>query len=56
MLEMVKNPSVDLWGLPWVQAAPQVENMLRGIAREQSLAREQNQEFGGRMGRLRAES
>lgn len=32
MLELVKNPNADLWRLPWVKAAPQVEAMLLNIA------------------------
>jgi hypothetical protein len=32
MLEMLKSPAIDLWSLPWIKAAPQVEAMLMGIA------------------------
>lgn len=35
MLEMVKNQTYDIWSLPWMKTAPQVESMLMNLAHSQ---------------------
>lgn len=35
VLELLKNPSVDLFSLPWMRTAPQVEQMLLSLAHSQ---------------------
>ncbi|UJO20132.1 General negative regulator of transcription subunit 1 [Fulvia fulva] len=35
LLEMMKNQTYDLWNLPFMKAAPQVEHMLVGLAHRQ---------------------
>lgn len=35
VLELLKNPAVDVWNLPWMKTAPQVESMLAGLAHSQ---------------------
>lgn len=35
MLEMVKSSAYDIWNLPWMKAAPQVEQMLVNLAHSQ---------------------
>nr|OQO20171.1 hypothetical protein B0A51_13367 [Rachicladosporium sp. CCFEE 5018] len=35
MLEVIKNPSYDVWGMPWVKAHGQVENMLMTLVQHQ---------------------
>jgi CCR4-NOT transcription complex subunit 1 len=35
MLEMVKNQAYNIWDLPWVKAAPQIEAMLVNLAQSQ---------------------
>ncbi|KAF2165848.1 hypothetical protein M409DRAFT_67163 [Zasmidium cellare ATCC 36951] len=35
MLELVKNQTYDIWGLPWMKTAPQVESMLTNLAQSQ---------------------
>jgi CCR4-NOT transcription complex subunit 1 len=35
MLEMVKNETNNIWSLPWIKTAPQVESMLLNLAHSQ---------------------
>lgn len=35
MLEMVKNESYNIWSLPWIKTAPQIETMLLNLAHSQ---------------------
>ena len=35
VLELIRNPSIDIWSLPWIKTAPQVENMLVNLAQHQ---------------------
>lgn len=40
ILELIKNPSYDIWSLTWMKTAPQVQNMLEGLVQNQDrLAR-----------------
>lgn len=48
MLEMVKNESYNIWSLPWIKTAPQVESMLLNLAHSQDH-RQTRSPMGGMM-------
>lgn len=48
MLEMVKNESYNIWSLPWIKTAPQVESMLVNLAHSQDQ-RQTRSPMGGMM-------
>lgn len=37
IIELIKNPSYNVWELPWLKAAPEVERMLANVAQTQNV-------------------